>query len=516
MLFIAVYALLDWASYLHALHGLNITPWNPALALGLTCSLRFGRRAALPWFIALLADEYVIRGLPSPLFSTLVQSLVLVIGYGKIADILRHFVYRNGGLSSQRNFFSWLAIVVFGTFLTSSLYLLILFVSGMIPVDEWRVSVLRFWVGDCVGVIASMPFFWLLFERPARLLRLLPRWETIGYVTLLITMLGVAFGRWEVDNFKYFHLLFLPLVWAASVQGLAGVTIAAFVMQGGIIVAVQLLHLVTVMVFEMQLMGAVLASVGLLIGVIIDERQRISAELRQTLRLAAAGEMAGAVAHEINQPLTALSAYGMACEQLLERGENGDRLREIVKRMVAESYRAADVVRRLRDFFRTGATKLERLSLADLLLSASEPFKTKAAKQGVEFAVDPAPEAVLLADRLQLEVVLRNLISNAFEAVAEKPVGERRVRVAAQWLDEGRACIRVEDSGPGIAEGKAARVFEAFHSTKSSGLGLGLAISRAIAEAHGGALVAEETGYGLFKLILPTEENGEGVSSDDV
>lgn len=510
--FVLAYVLLDKASFLYAMRGLNITPWNPALALGLMCTLKFGRRTVIPWFLAMLLSDILVRGLPSSLFSTVVQSGFMAFSYGTLAEILRRHVYALGGLTNQRNFVAWLVLVIVGTFLTSCIYLLLLFVTGMIPAEEWRALVLNFWIGDCVGVIVTMPFFWLLLDYRSRLLRLLARWETLGYVILLVSMIGLAFGRWEIDDFKYFHLLFLPLVWAAAAQGLAGAAIAAFVLQAGIILAVQWLQLVTGMVFEMQLMGAVLASVGFFIGVLIDERKRIGAELRQTLRLAAASEMAGALAHEINQPLTALSTYGMVCEQLLARGEMGERLRETIQRMVAESYRAADVVRRLRDFFRTGATRLESVPLRDVMAAASAPFIAKAAKQGVELVVDEAPAGRLLADRLQLEVVLRNLLSNAFDAVVDKPEGRRSVHVSALPEGSGRVCISVVDSGSGLSRADVAQVFEAFHSTKSSGLGLGLAISRAIAEAHGGSLLAEAGDQGVFKLILPM---GEKTHDDD-
>ena len=197
-------------------------------------------------------------------------------------------------------------------------------------------------------------------------------------------------------------------------------------------------------------------------------------------------------------------------EKLIGQGETGERLREAIHRMVAESSRAADVVRRLRDFFRTGATQLEPLLLGDLLASAVASFDAKAQKQGVELGVDTVFPCTIFADRLQLEVVLRNLISNAFDAVAECPAGQRRVRLSAEPEAAGRVCVRVEDSGPGFSEATGAHLFEAFHSAKASGLGLGLVISRAIVEAHGGHLLAELADHGLFRLILPIEGTSDG------
>lgn len=506
LLFVIAYVALDWASYLHALHGLNITPWNPSLALGLVYSLRYGRLTAIPWFAAIFLSEILVRGLPAPILTTIALSACLVAGYGAIAEVLRRHVTVGKVLTDQRHLLSWLGIVVVGTLGTSCFYIFLLRLAELIPVGDWGVALVRFWVGDFVGIIVTMPFFWMLLEHRVRLRDLLLRWETAAYSVLAVAMLWVAFGLGGSGEFQYFYLLFLPLVWAAARQGMAGAAVAAFVLQAGIIIAVQWLNLVAVTVFELQMLGAVLAFVGLFIGVVIDEKQRVSAELRQTLRLAAAGEMAGALAHELNQPLTALSAYGMACEQLLERGESGEQLRETIRRMVAESYRAADVVRRLRDFFRTGATRLETITLDELLASALASFSAKAAQHGIELTSDPVPTHALLADRLQLEVVLRNLLSNAFDAVAEQASERRRIHVSVNPESAGRVCICIEDSGPGLSEAKAARLFEAFQSSKATGLGLGLAISRAIVEAHGGSLTAEMTDHGLFRLVLPTEE----------
>ncbi len=502
--FIVAYVFLDWVSYLHPMYGLNITPWNPSLALGLVLWYRFGRIVALPWFAAILIGEATVRGLPETLPVTLVLSAVLTACYGIVAEALRRSV-AGELLEDRRHLLSWLAIVVAGTLTTSTLYVSLLFLAGLIPAGDWTKALVRFWVGDCVGIVVTMPFFWLLLCERGRLCGLLAQWETTAYAILAALLLWVSFGLGGAGEFQYFYLLFLPLVWAAARQGVAGAAIAAFTLQAGIIVAVQWQNLVAVTVFELQMLGGVLAFVGLFTGAVVDEKQRVSEELRQSLRLAAAGEMAAALAHELNQPLTALSAYGSACQQLLERGDRPEILRDTIVRMVAESQRAAEVVRRLRDFFRTGATQLERITLTDLIGSAVDQFAAKAKAQGVELAVEPVPPCTLLADRLQLEVVLRNLLANAFEAVAEQPPGQRRIRIRADQAGAARIGIYLEDSGPGLSSAMTSHLFEAFQSSKASGLGLGLAISRAIAKAHGGELAAEAAAGGVFVLTLPTE-----------
>jgi len=512
LFFVVAYVALDWASYLHPMYGLNITPWNPSLALGLVVWFRVGRIAAIPWFAAILIGEGLIRGLPATLPTTLALSALLTAGYGSIAEALRRYAV-GAVLQDRQRLLLWLAIVLAGTLFTSGLYIGLLLFAGLLPVGDWAVALGRFWIGDWVGIVVTMPFFWLLFDDRERLRGLLLRGETAAYVALAVAALWVSFGLGGAGEFQYFYLLFLPLVWAAARQGVAGAAIAAFALQAGIIVAVQWQNLVAVTVFELQLLGAALAAVGLFIGAVVDEKQRVSDELRQSLRLAAAGEMAGALAHELNQPLTALSIYAGACEQLLDRGdgpENAERLRDTIRRLVQESRRAGDVVQRLRDFFRTGATRLERVAVDDLLAAAAERFAGRARELGAEFAVAATPSFVVLVDRLQIELVLRNLLANAFDAVAELPPGGRRVCLSAQAEAGGRVCISVEDSGPGPTREAAAQLFEAFRSTKASGMGLGLAISSAIVEGHGGSLRVEAADHGLFRLVLPIE----GDSSD--
>ena len=504
--FAVAYVLLDWASYLHPLYGLNITPWNPSLALGLVAWLRHGWRIAIPWFLAILIGEALIRGLPTALPVTLGLSAVLTVGYGAMAEALKRYLVGTI-LYDRRHLLIWQLIVVIGTLTTSVTYIFLLAMLELIPAGDWPVALVRFWVGDYVGIVVTMPFFWLLLEGPGQLRLLFRQWQTFAYVLLSALALWIAFGLGGVGEFQYFYLLFLPMVWAAARQGVAGAAIAAFALQAGIIVAVQWQNLVAVTVFELQMLGAVLAFVGLFIGAVVDEKQRVSEELRQTLRLAAAGDMAAALAHELNQPLTALSVYGAACQQMIVQDVDAARLRETIERMVAESHRAADVIRRLRDFFRTGATRLESLPLADLLNSAVERVAAKASQNGVLVTVAAMPECTLLADRLQLEVVLRNLLANALDAVAEQPTGRREIHVTAQRTGASQIRIRIEDSGLGLTPEARSRLFEPFRSSKASGLGLGLVISRVIAAAHGGQLTAESGAGGIFVLSLPIEGN---------
>jgi two-component system, LuxR family, sensor kinase FixL len=507
IVFLVLYVALDRVGYFSPLYQLNVTPWNPAPALGLLYVIRRGRFAAVLFFLGIVASEIIVRGVPGNLGIVLAIGCVMVVGYSVIGYLLKRY-FPGGGLFSDRDgLLRWSAIVIFGSLANSLLFVLILLLSGLLPLADWGDAVTRFWIGDAVGIFVTMPLFWWLQDRSHRILfyRSLLHWETMAYSALAAAVLWIAFVAHPEANFRYFYVLFLPLVWAASRQGLVGAVFCASVLQLGVLGAGLLQQSPEISLFELQMRAFLLALVGFLIGVAVDEQRRSAIELRNSMRLAAAGEMAGALAHELNQPLTALTAYCSACEQLLERGGNDAQLRNVIKRMVSEAGRAADVVRRLRDFFRTGATHLERISLQELIETATVSFHKLATAKGVDFSVGAIPCAFIRADRLQLEVVLRNLLANAFEAVHEPTASQGRVMLAAAVKEGNRIVIEVTDNGPGLTASLAAQIFEPFTSTKSSGLGLGLAISRSITETHGGSLTVEVGRHGCFHLMLPIE-----------
>lgn len=506
--FVALYIALDTASFIHPLHGLNITPWNPALALGLVFLLRRGPAGRLPLIGTVVLSEWLIRGIPQSWWSSFVSALILAGGYVALGEYLRRRMAPASLLDDRASLLAWILPVAGGTLLISLLYLTSLQLLGLLPAGGWQAGVLRFWVGDAVGIVVAMPLFWWLSSALGRALLAssLMRWETLGYVALSLLVLWVAFEPGDGSGFKLFYLLFLPIVWASARQGMAGAIVSASLLQVEVIVAVQMLSYSAVTVAELQMLSLSMALIGFFIGSVVDEQRRTSNELRQTLRLAAAGEMAGALAHELNQPLTALAAYASACETLLERGEQGERLNAAIRGMLLESGRTGEVVRRLRDFFRTGATRLEAVRLPDVVEQAACHYREKAAAQRIDFDVGQVPEETLLADRLQLEVVLRNLLANAFEAVGQAGCARRTVSLSGDVLPGGRVSLTVEDSGAGLSAQAAASLFEPFRSSKSSGLGLGLVISRAIVETHGGSLRGEVADHGIFKIVLPTHD----------
>jgi len=506
------YLALDWISQSHPLHGLAITPWSPAPALGLLCLVRYGGRAAPLLALAILAADGWLRDLSLPWQLGAGLAIQLAAGDWAIAEVMRRRLNRKGVFADRRGLITWVSIVVIGTLFNSLAFIAGLLLTRFLPPEATAESLLHHWLGQLGSILVFMPLLAMMMDARgrARLRPLLLGQESLSLVATG-SVLAFTYFTGEMTEFKYVSVLFLPIAWAAARQGLAGAVLTVGLTQLGVIAAARLLGLSAVNVLELEVLVMVLALSGFFIGVVVDEKQRLGAELQQTLRLAAAGEMAGALSHELHQPLTALLMYAKAGQHLLAAGETGERLRDVIARVEAESQRAADVVSRLRDFFRTGTTRLERIWLRELLSLAASRLSAQAKQQGIALVLHPAPPCALWADRLQLEVVLRNLLANAFEAAAERPEAERQVRVSTHLESAGRVCITVEDSGPGVAEEMVEHLFEAFHTSKASGMGLGLAISRAIIEAHGGSLWAEVADHGVFKVVLPIEESpGDG------
>jgi two-component system sensor kinase FixL len=234
--------------------------------------------------------------------------------------------------------------------------------------------------------------------------------------------------------------------------------------------------------------------------------QELQNELVHVSRLTSLGEMASALAHEINQPLSAIANYLKGSRMLLARAEvPHDRLAEAVDRAAAEALRAGDIIRRLRDFVARGETERTVESLPKLVEEASALALIGAREHGirVHFAFDPAVDLVL-ADKVQIQQVVLNLVRNAVDALADTPSEPGELTIAID-SDGDMARVGVADNGPGIAPEIAEQLFQPFITTKRTGMGVGLSISRTIVEAHGGKIRVEpaEGGGARFSFTLP-------------
>ena len=246
--------------------------------------------------------------------------------------------------------------------------------------------------------------------------------------------------------------------------------------------------------------------------------QELQSELIHVSRLSAMGTMASTLAHELNQPLTAIANYLEAGREMLDQYQNSEEvkamLREAVTESTKEALRAGTIVRRMRDFVARGDVDKRIENLPTLIEEASRLALIGATERGItaEYALDPDIDDVLV-DRVQIQQVLVNLVRNAVEAMADVP--RREIMIGTTADVRGMVRVSVKDTGPGIDPALAPHLFEAFATTKESGMGLGLSICRTIVEAHGGRIWVEPRPDGgtIFNFTImrgSIEEGGDG------
>jgi two-component system sensor kinase FixL len=234
--------------------------------------------------------------------------------------------------------------------------------------------------------------------------------------------------------------------------------------------------------------------------------QELQSELVHVSRLTALGEMASALAHELNQPLAAIANYLQGSDELLTREPlPKDKLQAALAKASDQAVRAGEIIRRLREFVARGETERRPESLAKLIEEASALALVGAKEHGVSirYAMDRKVDLVL-ADRVQIQQVVLNLIRNAVDAMEDSPL--RKLAISVRRSEGDQAEVSVADIGPGIGPEIADQLFQPFITTKRHGMGVGLSISRTIVEAHGGRLWAESNpeGGATFRFTLRT------------
>lgn len=254
----------------------------------------------------------------------------------------------------------------------------------------------------------------------------------------------------------------------------------------------------------------------------LTERQRTEAKLEElqselihVSRVSAMGTMASTLAHELNQPITAVANYVEGVRELLSNPDANDfpMIREALEDAAREAIRAGHIVRRLRDFVARGDLEKRLENLTTLINETAVLGLLGTSEKGitVEFDLD-ADASPVLVDKVQIQQVLINLMRNAVEAMSA--MSERRLLVSSKRDAPGHARVSIEDTGSGIAPEIAGDLFTAFVSTKAEGMGLGLSICRTIVEANGGRIWAEpRSGGGTafhFTLIRPEAEPRDG------
>ncbi len=240
---------------------------------------------------------------------------------------------------------------------------------------------------------------------------------------------------------------------------------------------------------------------------LLKERQD---DLAHVSRLATMGEMATGLAHELNQPLYTIANYTDGCLRRLANGPmDQEELCEILRQMNSEAQRGGEIIRRLRRMVQKRMPENLAVDLRDIVRETTGLLANELRENSVSLECNTGDEPqIVIADEIQIQQVLLNLMRNAVEAMQDTAADQRRLSVAAERQPDQMICVSVQDSGCGIPVDQLDRVFDAFHTTRQQGMGMGLAISRSIIESHDGRIWVEnnDCGGATFVFVLPNQE----------
>lgn len=511
LVYLVGYVALDWLSYIAPYGSFGITPWNPQTGLTIALVVLFGVRFLPLVVLAPLLADALVRGFALPWWLELATAGLIACGYGAACVALIDPRLRfNPTLTTRRDLGLLLAAACCGGLVVAFGYVTLLTVSGVLDADSFVPATFRFWVGDVIGITVVTPFVLLLMTRQ-RLLK--PTAEMLAPLALLFGALVLVFGFEGTQRLQMFYLLFPPVIWAAFRFSLQGVAWALVLTQIGLLLAIQLSGHRTFDLTTYQMLMIVLAMTGLGVGMLVSEQTRTEQLLRmqqdalaRASRLGSMGEFAAALAHEINQPLAALGNYTRA----VRRAAKADPIDvagidEASSKAVEQVERAADVVRRLRDFISQGRTETTPQPAASFVEEAVALYQAEFDDRGVRLDTRIAPALrEISVDKLQMEQVVANLLRNSLEALTEAGRIDGKVTVSVEPIADRSVCIVVRDNGPGFDPSIREAHPRAFATTKPNGMGLGLSLSQSIVEAHGGRMsIGGGSGGAIITIVLP-------------
>jgi signal transduction histidine kinase len=513
---VAVYVALAAIASLLPHEAVPAPPWSPQTGLAIAAVAVGGYRLVPAVVIAAVVGESALNG-ESSLFGW-VDGAMLGSIYAAMALLLRSRAEGTPSLMRMQVLRDFLLVVFVGTALAAAIH------AGLYVADAGSThgalqGMLNRWLGDLTGAAIVAPLLISLTDVRAR--RAFGQHAGLDVALVSAALLGLfalTLALDPVEGHKIFYLAFVPLVYVAVRHGFTGAVIATAATQLALVVALYIGDRSPIAVAEYQMMMLVLAVTTLLLGSVAYERRRALADLARhaaelrtqqwalsdAMRVAAASETAATLAHEMSQPVSAIGTYARAGSQMLRQGQDRhDDLVGILERIERETQRSSDTLRRIRDFFRNGIIRREPVDVGALVSAAIEAVHDRIGFEGIQITTDiPTSLPPVSAARVQIGTVLHILLGNAIDALSDTPA-PRRIRVAAR--DAGDEVeFEVENSGPGIPAVVVERLFEPLATTKPSGIGLGLVISRTIVESHGGRLWLAAPQPTSFRFTLPT------------
>lgn len=528
---VTAYIALEWVSYLHEHKGIPVTPWNPGLGFVFGLMVLKGARFAVLLSLGVFLAEALVLKVDLPPLLIAAVSVLIGIGYGCAAAILRRVLRIDTGLSRLRDIVQLLAVGLAGALFVGILLVILLLVDDEFGQNDLIVTFLPMFVGDAIGIAVFSP---LVLRLAAKLrnsgsrFALLPAIELAAlalFVILLVAGLNAALGP---AGLRFIFVLFVPVVFSAARHGLDGACLCLAAAQFGLIMVLNATGQDARAFTEFQAQMLVLTLTGLIVGVVVSEREALTRAARETAarlreleleaqqaaRFSLAGGMASALAHEINQPITAARALARSAQHLIrQEGADLSRADRNLGEMIVQVDHAGNIVRRMREFLRRGRPHVSTVHIGSMVRNAASLVAAEVEASGIRLVVRVEEDLPpLFGDRTQLEQVILNLVRNGHEALREGGVPDGQILIG---VARGAAPDEVEffvgDNGPGIPDDRRDRLFEPLISSKPQGLGLGLAISASIVQNHHGRiwLASGEQGRTEFRFAVPYDASRE-------
>ena len=512
---VAVPAFLILYLLLARLDGLSSTPsgqaWDLAGGLAFAFILRRGALAAIIAAVAELAAS-LIRSTPGTGVATMIcNAVVLGLSYGLAGTwLLRRGIRRLNGQPALLALSLAALAAASGRALAG--HAVAFAATGHLPDLDYLTAAL---LSGLLGITVVAPVAMTL-ERP----RWPVGWQAAAEIALLASalagLLALILPPDPRDPFRYFYLLFLPQIWIAVRFGARGAALSTLAVQLGLVLFLGARPDSIGLALNYQVRLLALAASSLFLGAAVTERRAAEQltrqrqeELARVGRLSMAGQMAAALAHDLNQPLMAAMAFARTAQLLIAQPDVArSRIDEALGSTVAETERAADIIRSLRRFIGRSDSDPGYHAFEPLAREAVTLIGPECALASISLSVSidrPLPR--LHVDAVQVRQVLFNLMHNAFEAIRDAGPGRRLINLRA-WRGEGEIVCEIADTGPGVPDGSVDVLFEPFVSNKPGGMGLGLAICRGIVEAQGGRLWLERNRPGdrALRFTLAVEE----------
>ncbi|MFZ9708431.1 MAG: ATP-binding protein [Steroidobacteraceae bacterium] len=513
--YVLAHVALDAASFVQPVLKLGITPISPQT--GLAIAFLMSARRGFGWLVlALMLSEVIVRGVPDEPLPVVLQLIGLSAIYQLAAIVSRYWISRTeeSPLRQSLGFITIAATTAAGAALFS---VGVFILAGLLPDGRFWAAVARFWVGDLNGILMLTPLL-VRFDRLPMMTRQISnkKWHIAGIGASLLVSFYLIFLLGNPGDLRFFYLLFVPAIAAALTWGIPGLLITALIFQIGLMIGVQRIPAVAPLVDLQYLMSTLLVT-GLALGAVVRERELSSrlalqrerllreteSNLARATRYAMTGELASTLAHELNQPMTALVGYLRASEIMVASSNSQEsRISETLKKAADEALRATDILRRIRDFYAGKDPQMESFLIVDAVQALADTLRKSSRNCELHVPVNQASSGVLVeADRVFVEVILANLLSNAFDSASN---GGKTVSISIESVTARRVSIRVDDNGAGIPEVLLPQLFKPFVTTKAGGMGIGLAVSHSLAVACGGELriCRSSLGGACFELML--------------